>query len=367
MEGPEQPLTRAGARAWAVAQVAARGDDPARLVEVEHDALSDSEHSGGYAHRHGRVLYVALRDGSFGTHLDPGDEPGRAALLDRVLERARLRNRTLRPTELGVHQQAVLAALRRGVRRVAALPERERPGVGPVELPGAEWLLMTLRRASPTGAPTAQEALRTLAGSDELLAPPDPGAVRAHPCPLCRGLAPWTERYPAAVCADCGATTRCRHHRLVAGRNTSWNGGFEAVHRDDGSVCDDATAGGGVTVAGLPCRMGEARFGGVVVEAVAQLPDPRDDLAVLGAARTRADLVAEVTGLPAPPLPSWAGGPVADGDVAAHLAHLTDHLLAAAAAAWCRDHPGPGQLGDLPRETAVRRGLALLVDPALAP
>ncbi len=165
--------------------------------------------------------------------------------------------------------------------------------------------------------------------------------------PLCRGLAPWTERYPAAVCADCGATTRCRHHRLVAGRNTSWNGGFEAVHRDDGSVCDDATAGGGVTVAGLPCRFGEARFGGVVVEGRRALPDREDDRAVLGAARTRADLVAEVTGRP---LPAAVVGrrPVADGGVAAHLAHLTDHLLAAAAAAWCRDHPGPGQLGDLP-------------------
>jgi len=80
---------------------------------------------------------------------------------------------------------------------------------------------------------------------------------------------------------------------------------------------------------------------------------------VLAAARDLAELLAEVSGLPAPPLPAWTAGPFPDDDPDEHLWRLAEHLVDEAAAAWCADRPD-----DDPDE--VRHALAHLLDPSLA-
>lgn len=91
---------------------------------------------------------------------------------------------------------------------------------------------------------------------------------RTHACPLCGRPAPHLDRYPRAVCDDCRDRATDSAGRPVAGHNTSMSGGFEARFVADGGVCDEVTRTGRCLVDGHPCAIGEARFGGVVVEAL---------------------------------------------------------------------------------------------------
>jgi hypothetical protein len=197
------------------------------------------------------------------------------------------------------------------------------------------------------------EALRRVPPSD----PP------IHPCPVCRGLAEWSPDHPRTVCRDCAATARCGHGRLVEGRPS--NGAARhlvVLHRDDESRCETADGPGPdraeVAVAAWPAEL-VATLTGVVVQASPRPVNAGDDLAMLAAAREMAELLAEVSGLPAPPLPAWTAGPFPDGDADEHLWRLAEHLVEEAATAWCDEHPGD-DLGE------VRHALAHLMDPALA-
>lgn len=94
------------------------------------------------------------------------------------------------------------------------------------------------------------------------------GARRTHPCPLCGRPAPHQDRYPRAVCDGCRDRATDSTGRPVVGRNTTLSGGFEARFVPGGDVCDEVTRTGRCLVDGHPCAIGEARFGGVVVEAL---------------------------------------------------------------------------------------------------
>ncbi|MBB6625863.1 hypothetical protein H5V45_00890 [Nocardioides sp. KIGAM211] len=259
------PLTRERALAWARGQ----SDDP-ELRPYPHEELESDEVSGGWAFADGRRLYVAGRDGSTGVsllgHRDPEDTIA-AWLVTR-----RHANRTLAPDDLGPWQQAAVRAVERGV-TVAALDD---PRIATADdRDHADWIWLSLRRSRV--AP-----LRALAANDRLMGPPQPpgrGGRLTHACPLCGRPAPHQERYPRAVCDDCHEATLDAKGRRVRGRNVSMSGGFEARFCEplpgsapgpegDGGPCPEVTRSGSVWVHGHACRMGEARFGGIVVEAL---------------------------------------------------------------------------------------------------
>lgn len=87
----------------------------------------------------------------------------------------------------------------------------------------------------------------------------------SHPCPVCGRPAFGQVWQYLSVCDDCFGRALCSHHRPVEGHNTSFSGGFEAVHRDDLALCAQVTDDGSVWVNGVECRMGEVKFGGVFV------------------------------------------------------------------------------------------------------
>jgi hypothetical protein len=65
---------------------------------------------------------------------------------------------------------------------------------------------------------------------------------------------------------DCVELATDLRGRPVAMMNVSFNGGFQAVHRDDGEACVQVGYNGLVLVRGVRCFADEARFGGVVVQ-----------------------------------------------------------------------------------------------------
>jgi hypothetical protein len=77
---------------------------------------------------------------------------------------------------------------------------------------------------------------------------------------------PFSLRYPKALCVGCVRRATDLEGRRVTLGNTSLGGGFQAVHADDGSVCEQVTDDGIVLVDGVRYRAGEARFGGAVVQ-----------------------------------------------------------------------------------------------------
>ncbi|MDO9457746.1 hypothetical protein [Nocardioides sp.] len=262
MEGPERPLTEDGVLAWA----RSLSDDPDAVVRYRHPFDGDLVH-GGLACVDGERLWFASYDGGFGSgYLSHGDTD---ETLDRAWEQARHAARDLDWSELGPWQRAAVTALALGT-TVSALPPQHRVGIeSDLDRDWADWLWIQLRRGRL--AP-----MRTLAARDHLLEAPveaSRAGRRTHACPLCGLPAPHQERYPRAVCDDCTRRAVAEDGRPVRGYNTSLGGGFQARYADgddgtDGEVCDEVTRTGRVTVSGKPCSMGEARFGGVVVEAL---------------------------------------------------------------------------------------------------
>ncbi len=96
----------------------------------------------------------------------------------------------------------------------------------------------------------------------------------SYACPRCGTVHAYqSERYRDHVCQRCAERARCLDHdRRVVGFNTSMSGGFVAFHDgDQQDTCDQVTRDGRVTVDAVGFQMGEARFGGIVVQ---QVPDP---------------------------------------------------------------------------------------------
>ncbi|WP_139977822.1 hypothetical protein [Nocardioides litoris] len=272
MQAPDRPLTAEGVLAWA----RDRDATPAAVRPHPHPFEQD-QRAGGFACVGETHLYVALHDGSSTTRslVDVDAGTGVDGVLDEEWARSRHRQRALDPRSLGPWQSVAVAAVEAGT-VPARLPAAVLADLGAAafteaDRDHADWLWLRLHR-SP------HPPLRALAGDDRLLAPPPPpgrAGRRTHPCPLCATPAPHLDRYPRAVCDECARRTVDRHGAPVVGWNASLGGGFEARAPDaegapagSGAVNDDVTRTGEVWVDGHPCRMGEARFGGIVVEAV---------------------------------------------------------------------------------------------------
>ncbi len=101
----------------------------------------------------------------------------------------------------------------------------------------------------------------------------DPPATATHPCPICGSPTPHEDRYPAAVCADCRQRTVDRDGRRVVGYNEGLSGGLIVFYAESPSGPQSEVAGevletGRCWIDGIECSMGEARFGGVVVQRI---------------------------------------------------------------------------------------------------
>ncbi len=259
-ERPTMPLTRATALEWA----RAAAPDPDAVRPFPHPGFEADPVAGGYAFVDDTRLYTACHNGSWGVGL-LGVAPAPAARLDEQLRRNRHIARDLRWDELGPWQRAAVAAVRAGC-TVGELPAADRAGLESEhdrDHADRVWIGLRRRDADP---------LRTLAAEDALMAPPsDDGRRSTHPCPLCGQPAPHLDRYPRALCDGCGERTVDSTGRTVTGYNTHLSGGFEARYvAPDGStdeVCVEVTRTGRCWVGGHECSIGEARFGGVVVQA----------------------------------------------------------------------------------------------------
>ena len=91
------------------------------------------------------------------------------------------------------------------------------------------------------------------------------------PCPICGGATKTLPRYPCRVCDTCAAKASDESGRALEFFNTSIGGGFIAYYADShqteiypGHIC---------FIDGVSCYADEARFGGIVVEALADQPE----------------------------------------------------------------------------------------------
>ncbi|WP_437785949.1 recombinase family protein [Sorangium sp. So ce1097] len=85
-----------------------------------------------------------------------------------------------------------------------------------------------------------------------------------HRCPTCGDPVELWPRYPRAVCGICQHEATDEGGRPLEFFNTSIGGGFGARYADTGEPRD----GHACVICGVPCRADEARFGGIVIEAV---------------------------------------------------------------------------------------------------
>jgi hypothetical protein len=253
---PPTPLTRTGALAWAREQA----PEPAAVRAFAHPEFEADPVSGGYAFVDDTRLYLRCHNGTRSVGLLDAGGPPAEQIADR-LARNRHADRLLTVEELGPWQRAAGAAVRAGT-TVERLPPGDRPGIDTdADRDHADWIWIALDRHPA-------DPLRTLARDDALMGPPSPGrGRRTHPCPLCGRPAQHMDRYPRSVCHRCRERTVDAGGRRVTGYNTSMGGGFEARYETDGEICEPVTREGRCWVDGHECSIGEARFGGVVVEA----------------------------------------------------------------------------------------------------
>ena len=90
-------------------------------------------------------------------------------------------------------------------------------------------------------------------------------AQRTHQCPICAasGLKVWN-RYPDYVCGSCANKVVSETGRKLRFYNDSLSGGFTAEYADTGEKRHSHDC----YIDGILCHAGEARFGGIVIEAV---------------------------------------------------------------------------------------------------
>jgi len=256
MKRIDGPIDRATVHALAVDWA----HDPSSVVEVTHNGFNGDDLNGGYAFQCDRGLFICNVHGGRTWTIDPGTAAGRLAKVEDFWHQTQHQHRPLRLEDVTVWHRAAIAALTQGAVSVGDLPASARPGV--TDIARADALFIRLRRH--TTESTEAAALRSLAVDDWLAAVPSEHDV-AHPCPVCGAPAignPW--KY-TSVCDDCYGKAACSDGRIVRGYNTDFTGGFEARHVDDQSICTQVAHDGTVTVNGRPCRIGEAKFGGVFV------------------------------------------------------------------------------------------------------
>ena len=269
MDRLQTPVTRAAA----LAHVHAAALDPAAIQEVPHAEFNADVVAGGFAFAEAdRRFYVVGRDGSHEVRVGgpPDQWPG---WIESFWTTSRHRNRRLDLEELGPWQQAAVAAAASQSTAVRDLPEEAlRRLETDADLDYADYVLILINRSLfRTGKRGEAAALRVLASDDQLMRAPHESAW-TRPCPICGLPSIGNHRYPRSVCDACYRRTVDSHGRLVAGHNTSFGGGFEAAYvgadgRSDG-ICQEVTDSGRCWIGDRECTIGEARFGGVVVQAL---------------------------------------------------------------------------------------------------
>ncbi|ANV85836.1 hypothetical protein AWQ21_14995 (plasmid) [Picosynechococcus sp. PCC 7003] len=85
-----------------------------------------------------------------------------------------------------------------------------------------------------------------------------------HPCPICTTPVQHWQRYPHAVCHPCGDKACDIHGRHLSFANIDFSGGFQAFYTDTKIEYPSHTC----YIDGIECRADEARFGGIVIQAV---------------------------------------------------------------------------------------------------
>ena len=108
--------------------------------------------------------------------------------------------------------------------------------------------------------PEAPRVVSTLAWRDGHA--PSPGE---HPCPICGEPARTSPRHPRRLCPACVMEAADAGGRWLRFGNTHLSGGIEARYADDGSL----HAGLDCLVRGVRCRAVEGKFGGVVLQPMA--------------------------------------------------------------------------------------------------
>lgn len=85
-----------------------------------------------------------------------------------------------------------------------------------------------------------------------------------YACPICSCPLRPNSRYPRYVCGGCVAKAVAPNGRPLSFSNVDATGGYMARYTDSG----EEYSGHECQIGGTPCRADEARFGGIVVEAL---------------------------------------------------------------------------------------------------
>jgi hypothetical protein len=227
--------------------------NPGSVTPFAHAELENARHGRGYAFRqviladHGDIDgYVLIgANGGLATGIF-GEGETIESVIAAHLAKAAHDHREVPAAELGVPQRLALAAFEADGQLDAATVDY------------ARYLLIIMRRSGKA----------VLAREDSLLRAPEADHRYTHPCPLCARPAMHQARYPRAVCDDCHGRTTDRVGRRVAGSNIDMSGGFVARYVDPPREhCAEVTSTGRCYIDGHEVTMGEARFGGIVVEA----------------------------------------------------------------------------------------------------
>jgi len=88
--------------------------------------------------------------------------------------------------------------------------------------------------------------------------------MSAQACPICDTAVQPSSRYPRHVCPDCVSEATDRAGRRLEFSNIDLNGGYAAQYAGTGEPYDSHDC----WIRGIRCRADEARFGGIVIEAV---------------------------------------------------------------------------------------------------
>lgn len=87
-----------------------------------------------------------------------------------------------------------------------------------------------------------------------------------HPCPICSKPVPHWDRYPRAVCEVCFNKACDVYGQKLNFYNVSISGGFKAVFAETQEEYQSHIC----YIDGVECRADEARFGGIVIEALSE-------------------------------------------------------------------------------------------------
>ncbi|WP_378741010.1 hypothetical protein [Nocardia brasiliensis] len=249
--------------------------DASTLVHYPHPGLENAQYGRGFAFLEtirtdsgdtdAYVLVTTTRRGSGVLSMAERTIDG---VIAEHLAQAEHENRDIPDSELSMAHRMALEAYDAGLTRIHEMPGRR--ALDAQQADYAEFVLLVLRRNHNQGG----SGRKILAHNDFLLKGPTTGRRYTQPCPHCGRPTFYQERYPRAVCDQCGGRTTDRSGRRVTGFNTDMSGGMIAYYADtvevsDGSgyeECVEVSRTGACFIDGRPATMQEARFGGIVVQ-----------------------------------------------------------------------------------------------------